>query len=119
MNTASRMLMLLVEVDAVRVLGDAVADEMIKPARDVELHAVRQMSAVREVEAEHGVARLEDGEIHGHVGLAAGVGLDIGELRAEELFRAVAGEVLDDIDVLAATDPRRRTREAYRYCRLG
>ena len=40
--------------------------------------------------------------IDGHVGLAAGVRLDVDVLGAEELLRAVAGQVLDHIDVLAA-----------------
>ncbi len=48
----------LIEIDAMRVAGHAVRDEVIKDAGDVQLHAVRQMSAVGEVEAQHRVARL-------------------------------------------------------------
>ena len=49
----------LVEVDAVRVARHAVADEVIQHARDVQLHAVRQVAAVGQIEAQHRVARLE------------------------------------------------------------
>ena len=49
----------LVEVDAVRVGPHAVADEVVELARDVQLHAVRQVSAVGQIEAQHGVARLQ------------------------------------------------------------
>ena len=59
----------LVEVDAVRVARHAVADEVVELARDVQLHAVRQVAAVGQVEPQHGVARLERRQIDRHVGL--------------------------------------------------
>ena len=49
----------LVEVDAVRVARHAVADEVVELAGDIQLHAVRQMAAVGQVEPQHRVARLE------------------------------------------------------------
>ncbi len=49
--------------------------------------------------------RLEDGEIDGHVCLAAGVGLDVDVLGAENPLCAVDGQLLDDIHVLAAAVP--------------
>ena len=55
-----------------------------------------------QIEAQHGVARLEGRQIDGRVGLGAGVRLHVGVLGAEELLRAVAGQVLDDVDELAA-----------------
>ena len=45
---------------------------------------------------------LQQRHVGGGVGLRAGVGLDVGVLGAEELFGAVAGEVLDDVGELAA-----------------
>ena len=36
----------LIEVDAVRVFGDAIVDEVIKLAREVQSHAVCQVTAV-------------------------------------------------------------------------
>ena len=80
----------------------AVADELVELAREVQLHAVRQVAAVGQVEPQHRVARLERGEVDRLVGLRAAVRLDVGVLGAEELLGPVAGEVLDHIDVLAA-----------------
>ena len=45
---------------------------------------------------------FERREVDGHVGLAARVGLHVGVLGAEELLGAVAGQVLDHVDELAA-----------------
>ncbi len=45
---------------------------------------------------------FDGGEIDGDVGLAAGVGLHVGVLGAEKLLGAVAGQVFDHVDVLAA-----------------
>ena len=81
---------------------DAVADEVVELARDVQLHAVRQVAAVGQVEAQHRVARLQGGQVDGRVGLGAGVRLHVGVLGAEELLGPVAGQVLDHVDVLAA-----------------
>jgi hypothetical protein len=44
------------------VAADAVMDELVEHARGVELHAVREVAAVGEVEGEHGVARLDGGQ---------------------------------------------------------
>ena len=75
---------------------------MIEHARNVQLHAVRQMPAMGQVEAQHRVARLDGRQIDGHVGLAAGVGLDVGMLGAEQLLGPIAGQILDHVDMLAA-----------------
>ena len=50
--------------------------------------AVRQVAAVREVHAEHRVARLEQREVDRHVGLRARVRLHVGVLGAEQRLRA-------------------------------
>ena len=60
------------------------------------------MAAHGQVEAEDGVAGLEDGHVGGGVGLRAGVGLHVGVLGREDLFGAIAGEVLDHIGILAS-----------------
>jgi hypothetical protein len=64
--------------------------------------AVGQVAAVRQVHAEHSVARLHDGEVDGHVRLRARVRLHVGVIGAEELFGARDGERLRDVDELAA-----------------
>jgi hypothetical protein len=63
---------------------------------------VREVAAVREAEAHHGVAGLAEGEVHREVGGRAGVGLHVGVLDAEEGLDAVAGELLDGVDELLA-----------------
>ena len=49
----------LIEIDPMRVAGHAVVDEVIENAGDVQLHAVRQMPAVGQIEPQHRVARLQ------------------------------------------------------------
>ena len=61
-----------------------------------------EVTAVTEVEAHELVAGLEARHEHGHIGLCAAVGLDVGILGAEEPFDAFAGEVLGEVDHLAA-----------------
>src|SRR5207253_1515185 len=61
-----------------------------------------EMTAMRQIQPENRVARLQDGEVCAHVGLAAGVRLHIGVLGAKKSFGAVAGQVFDDIGILAA-----------------
>jgi hypothetical protein len=63
---------------------------------------VREVAAVREREAHDRVARVEQGEVDGRVGLRAGVRLHVGVLGPEQLLGAVDRELLDDVDVLAA-----------------
>ena len=63
---------------------------------------MRQVAAVGQVEAQHRVARLERREIDRRVGLRAAVRLHVGVLGAEELLRPIDGQLLDDVDVLAA-----------------
>ena len=55
-----------------------------------------------QVEPQHRVARLQRREIDGHVGLRAAVRLHVGVLGAEQLLGPVDGQLLDDVDVLAA-----------------
>ena len=87
----------LVVVDDLGVLAHAVGGDAIELAGEVELVAVREMAAVSEIEAENGVARLEDGHVGGGIGLRAGVGLHVGVLGAEDLLGAVACEILDHV----------------------
>ena len=62
-----------------------------------------QVAAVGEVHAHDPVARLEDAEVGGHVGLRARVRLDVDVLGArEEGERTLLGEPLGDVDELAA-----------------
>ncbi len=74
----------LVVVDALVLFAHAVGHDGVELAREIQRVAVREMAAVREVHAEHGVARLQQREIHGHVRLRARVRLHVGVVGAEQ-----------------------------------
>ena len=98
----ARELAHLVVVDHVRLARDAVVDERVEPAREVHLQPVGQVAAVVEPERQDRVARLQQGEVGGHVRLRAGVRLDVRVLGAEERLRPVDRQLLDLVDDLAA-----------------
>jgi hypothetical protein len=64
---------------------------------------VGQVAAFGQAHAHDRVARLGEGHQHGLVGLRTGVRLDVGGFGAEQLLQAVDGQLLGDVDVLAAT----------------
>jgi hypothetical protein len=60
------------------------------------------MAAVREVHAEHGIARLDQREVGRHVGLGSRMRLHVGVLRAKERLGTCNRGLLDDVDKLTA-----------------
>ncbi len=56
----------------------------------------------REIEAHENVAGLHESEEHALIGLAAGIGLDVGEAAVEQLACALDREAFGDVDKLAA-----------------
>ena len=64
---------------------------------------MRQVPAVVEAHAEQRIARRKQGKVDRGIGLRAGVGLDVGVGHAVQLLQAIDGQLLGDIDVLAAT----------------
>ena len=58
---------------------------------------------MRQRHAEDGVARLQQREVHGLVGLRAAVRLHVGVVGAEQLLQAVDGQLLGNVHVLATT----------------
>ena len=91
-----------VEVDAAVRFAHAVGSDLEEAAAEVDGRAVGEVAAVAEVHPHDGVAGIQEGEVGGHVGLGAGVGLHVGVIGAEQLGRAGAGELLDLVGVLAA-----------------
>ena len=92
-----------VVVDPFSVLAHAVGMDLVQPAREVEGHAVGQVAAVGKVHAHDPVARFEDAEVGGHVGLRTRVRLDVDVLgTGEERDRPFLRKPLGDIDELAA-----------------
>ena len=92
----------LVEVDALVARRHAVGHEAVELAAGVDRRAVGEVAALVEPEAEHRVAGLQQREVHGHVGVGAGVGLHVGVRRVEQRLGALAGDVLDLVDDLVA-----------------
>jgi hypothetical protein len=92
----------LVVVDHVRLAADPVVGDRVQPAGEVDLEPVRQVAAVSELERQDRVARIEAGEVDGHVRLRARVRLDIRVVGAEERLGAVDRELLDLVDDLAS-----------------
>ena len=70
----------LVVVEQLGVVVEPVADEVEELGREVDGRAVREVAALVERHAHHGVARLEQRDVRGHVGVGAGVGLHVGVL---------------------------------------
>src|SRR5258705_442341 len=62
----------------------------------------REMGAVREVQAQRGVAGFQRGHVDGDVRGRARMRLHVGVLRAEEFLGAIEGELLDFVRVFAA-----------------
>ena len=92
----------LVVVDAVVVLAHAVLHGVEPLAGQVRRRAMGQVPAMGERHAEDRVARLDQREHHRLVGLAARMRLHVGEGAVEQALGAVDGELLDDVDILAA-----------------
>ncbi len=90
-------------VDEAGVLVHAIGYDVEEASGEVHRAAVGKVAAVREVHTEDGIAGLGEGEIGGHVRLAAGVGLHVGVGAAEKLLRALDGEVFRDVDEFAAS----------------
>ena len=91
----------LVEVDGLRFPVHPVENAAVKLAREADRTSVGEMAPVGEAHPEDRVPGLEHGEIDGHVGLNARMGLDVGVLRPEKLFAPLDGEALHDVDELA------------------
>ena len=91
-----------VVVDEARLPGDAVVDDRVEAPGEIDLEAVREVATMIEPERQHGVPRLHQPEVHRHVRLRAGMGLDVRVLGTEQCPGPVDGELLDLVDDLAA-----------------
>ena len=101
-SVALRRLKHLVVVDDLGLRLHAVEGRVEVLAGDGRPGAVGEVAAVAEIHAHYGVARLENGEIHRHVRLRAGVRLHVRVFRAEELLCPLYGQRLYLVDILAA-----------------
>ena len=91
----------LVVVD--QALGvDPVLDGVEQLARGIDLGPVGQVAAVGQRHAQDGVARLQQGEVHGLVGLGTRMRLHVAVIGAKQLPEPVDGQLLGHVHVLAA-----------------
>ncbi len=97
-----RKVLHLIVVEGQILPADAVLHRVEPFAGLVRLRAVGQVPARVQRHAEDGVAGGEQRGEDALIGLTAGVRLHVGEAAIEELPGAVDGEILRDIDVLAA-----------------
>ena len=89
-------------VDAVVVFADVVRGDVVELAGEVELHAVREVAAVRQIEPEDGVAGGEQRRHRRGVGLRPRMWLHVGIFGAEQALYPVDGELLGDVHEFAA-----------------
>ena len=93
----------LLRLDAHGLAVNLVGDGLVVLAREVQAHAVGQVTAVSQREAEDRVADVRHRHERGSVGLRTGVGLNVDVVAAENLLRTFDGEGLCDIHELTAT----------------
>ena len=70
---------------------DAVGGWAVNLAGEVQLHSVGEVSAVRELQTQDGVARVSNGLEHGRVCLRSSVRLNVRKFRTEEFLRSLDG----------------------------
>ncbi len=91
-----------VVIDALVVFAHAVRNHFVRLAGEIQMVAVSQVAAVRQVEAQDGVTGLQHRRIGRLIGLRSGMGLHVNVLGAEQFFGPVARQIFNDIDELAA-----------------
>ena len=93
----------LIHVDAMGGPNpDAIGDHVKPASGHVDRRPMRQVSTRGEIETHERVAGLHQGHEDSLVGLAAGIGLDVGEAAIEQLASALDGKAFGDVDELAA-----------------
>ena len=92
----------LVVVDASCLCIHAVRNKVEIGTRHVDGRTMRQMAAMREIHAEHGIAGLQQRKIDRHIRLRAAVRLHICMLGTEEPACSVTGYVFHNVDAFAA-----------------
>ncbi|CCK08080.1 FIG00053978: hypothetical protein [Cronobacter sakazakii 696] len=83
-------------------LVDTVRNDVVELTGEVNRGAVGQVAALRQVHTKNGIARLQQRGIDREVGLGTGVRLHVSVVSAEEFFRAVNRQLLNDIHIFAA-----------------
>ena len=97
-----RLLLHGVVVDQAGGLVEAVGNDVVVLAREIGRMPVGQVTAVIEAHAHDGVAGLGQRHEHGGIGLRTRVRLHVGVFAVEQLTGAGNGQLLGDVDMLAA-----------------
>ena len=92
----------LIHVDSMGDAVDAVGNRLEPAAGHVDRRTMRQVASRREIEAHERVAGLHERHERALIGLAAGIGLNIGEPAVEQFASALDRQLLRDVDELAA-----------------
>ena len=92
----------LVVVDRLGVLADVVPDGAVPAPGKVDLAAVGEVPAMRQVHREHGVPRLHQRRVRGQVRAGAAVRLQVGVPGAEQRHRPLDRQRLRPVDLGAA-----------------
>ncbi len=82
---------------------DTVLNGVVQLAGGGNAGAVGQVTTVGQAHAQDGVAALQQGQVHGAVGLGTGVWLNVGVIGAEQFLGTVDCQLLNHVDVLATT----------------
>ena len=92
----------LIHINPMRRPIDPIGDRLEPAAGHVDRRTMGEVPACREIKAHENVAGLHQSEEHALIGLAAGIGLDVGEAAVEQLARALDRQAFRDVDELAA-----------------
>src|SRR5665213_2481608 len=91
----------MIEIDALIFPPHLIADDAIGLAGKVQLVAMRQMTAVRQIEAHDRIAWLDECRVGSLIRLRSGMRLYVNVLGVKELFRTVARQRLYFVSELA------------------
>ena len=97
-----RQFLEVVVIDGFGVLGHAVRNDAVSLAGKIEMMAVGKVSAMGQIQAQDGVARLQNRRESLHVGLRSGMRLHIGVLGAKEFLRPFTRQIFHHIGKFAA-----------------
>ena len=91
-----------IHVEQMVIFAHTVGHDVEPFAAHIDRRTVGQMTARIEIKTHEGVAGLQQRQEHRLVHLAAGIGLDVGEIATKQLLGALDGEFFGDINELAA-----------------
>ena len=75
-----------------------VAVKVVETTADIQLHPMRQVSTLSQIQSQDMIAWFQTTQIHGGIGLRATVGLHIGGLGTKKLPSPLKSDILDNID---------------------